>query len=272
MINIFNNYSTTISNLIFTYTILTIVKALIFKLSHTSIIFTNQFSNSIVKMNLDNIEWLENKQPVSFEEAVAFMENRVAQISAGTAPQLIWLVEHPPLYTAGISARDEDLLHKTNIPIYKTNRGGKYTYHGPGMKIIYVMLDLKKIFAPQQPDIAAFVEFLENWVISFLQEFGVKGEIKKGRVGIWVEEAVGLNGIRQEEKIAAIGIKVKKWVSYHGIAININPDLAAFNNIVPCGIKDFGVTSLEKLGKLKSSSNIDVNALLKKTFLNFSKR
>jgi len=218
-------------------------------------------------MNLNNIEWLEESSPVNFEDAVAFMEKRVAEIIAKTAPQLVWLVEHPPLYTAGISAQDSDLLHKTHIPIYKTNRGGKYTYHGPGMKIIYVMLDLKKIFAPQEPDIARFVEFLENWVIAFLQEFNVKGEIKKGRVGIWVEESLGANGLCKEEKIAAIGIKVKKWVSYHGIAININPDLAAFNNIVPCGIKEFGVTSLEKLQKLKNMSNKDLNAIIKKTFL-----
>lgn len=209
-------------------------------------------------MNLTNIEWLEESSPVDFNMAVAFMEKRVAEIIAGTAPQLIWLVEHPPLYTAGISAQDSDLLHKTHIPIYKTNRGGKYTYHGPGMKIIYVMLDLKKIFAPQEPDIARFVEFLENWVIAFLQEFGVKGEIKKGRVGIWVTNE------DKEEKIAAIGIKVKKWVSYHGIAINVNPDLTAFENIVPCGIKEFGITSLEKLQKL---ANKDINSIIKKSFI-----
>jgi len=208
-------------------------------------------------MNLDNIEWLEESNPVNFNDAVSFMEKRVVQIIAGEANQLIWIVEHPPLYTAGVSARDEDLLQKTNIPIYKTNRGGKHTYHGPGMKIIYVMLDLKKIFAPKAPDIARFVEFLENWVIRFLAEFSVKGEIKKGRVGIWVE-----NG-GKEEKIAAIGIKIKKWVSYHGIAININPDLAAFDIIVPCGIKEFGVTSLEKLQKLE---NKNINTIIKKSF------
>lgn len=216
-------------------------------------------------MNLDNIEWLEESNPVNFNDAVNFMEKRVAQIIAGEAKQLIWIVEHPPLYTAGVSARDEDLLQKTNIPIYKTNRGGKHTYHGPGMKIIYVMLDLKKIFAPQAPDIARFVEFLENWVINFLADFDVKGEIKKGRVGIWIEEKQthGSQTIISEKKIAAIGIKIKKWVSYHGIAININPDLAAFDVIVPCGIKEFGVTSLEKLQKLK---NQNINAIIKKSF------
>lgn len=209
-------------------------------------------------MNLDNIEWLEADSPVNFEEAVSFMEDRVAKIIDKTAPQLVWIVEHPPLYTAGVSAKEEDMLNKTNIPIYKTNRGGKYTYHGPGMKIVYVMLDLKQIFAPQAPDIAKFVEFLENWVIQFLAEYGVKGEIKKGRVGIWVEH----NG--KEEKIAAIGIKIKKWVSYHGIAININPDLAAFENIVPCGIKEFGVTSLDKMG---IDARQDFATRLKKAFI-----
>lgn len=208
-------------------------------------------------MNNANIEWLESTIPVNFDEALDFMEKRVDAIIAGKASSLIWLTEHNPVYTAGISARDEDLLTKTDIPVFKTNRGGKYTFHGPGMKIIYVMLDLKQFFAPAQPDIAEFVVFLENWVINFLREFGIKGEIKKGRVGIWVET----NG--REEKIAAIGIKVRKWVSYHGIAININPDLAAFENIVPCGIKEFGVTSMQKLN-VNLQQNF--NKILRKTF------
>jgi len=210
-------------------------------------------------MDLSNIEWLEAKNPVEFLDAVNFMEKRVAEIIAGTAPQLIWIVEHPPLYTAGISAREEDLLHKSEIPIFKTNRGGKHTYHGPGMKIIYVMLDLKKIFAPQSPDVSRFVEFLENWIIKFLHKLNINGEIKKGRVGIWVDD----NG--SEKKIAAIGIKVKKWVSYHGIAININPDLKAFENIVPCGIKEFGVTSLSKMGV---DFKNDLNKMLRDCFVN----
>ncbi len=185
------------------------------------------------------------------------MENRALKIIEGSAAPLIWLTEHNAVYTAGISAKDEDMLQKTDIPIYKTNRGGKYTYHGHGMKIIYVMLDLKKFFAPRAPDIAQFVEFLENWVIDFLQEFGIKGEIKKGRVGIWVTHE------GKEKKIAAIGIKVKKWVSYHGIAININPDLTAFDNIVPCGIKEFGVTSLKEMG-INTKQNF--NEILKQSF------
>ncbi len=193
-----------------------------------------------------NIEWLTSKELVHFEDALNFMQNRVAEIITETAPQAIWMLEHHPVYTAGISAQDSDMLTKTDIPIFQTNRGGKYTYHCPGMKIIYVMLDLKKFFAPEKPDVARFVEFLENWVIAILAEFGIKGEIRKGRVGIWVTDKNGT-----EKKIAALGIKIKKWVSYHGIAINVSPDMSGFNNIVPCGIKDFGVTSMaEILGKV----------------------
>lgn len=191
--------------------------------------------------NNHNIEWLTSKELVHFEDALKFMQERVEKIIDGSADQLIWTLEHHAVYTAGVSAKDSDLLVRTDVPVFKTNRGGKYTYHGPNMKIIYVLLDIKKFFAPNSPDISRFVEFLENWVIAILAEFGVKGEIKKGRVGIWVETKDG------EKKIAAIGIKLKKWVSYHGIAININPDLTAFQNIVPCGIKEFGVTSLKEL-------------------------
>lgn len=194
----------------------------------------------------DNIEWLSSQELVHFEDALDFMQKRVEEIIAGNAPQTIWLLEHHPVYTAGISAKPEDLLQETDVPIFQTNRGGKYTYHCPGMKIIYVMLDLKRFFSPEKPDVARFVEFLENWVIAVLAEFEIKGEIKKGRVGIWVTNEKG-----EEKKIAAIGIKIKKWVSYHGIAININPDLAGFNKIVPCGIKEFGVTTMaEILGKI----------------------
>lgn len=191
---------------------------------------------------LSNIEWRVSKELVHFEDALNFMQKRVEKIISGEEKQLIWMLEHHPVYTAGISAKEEDLLNKTDIPIFQTNRGGKYTYHCPGMKIIYVMLDLKKFFAPEKPDVARFVEFLENWVIEVLAEFGIKGEIRKGRVGIWVTDKNG-----QEKKIAALGIKIKKWVSYHGIAINVHPDLAGFNNIVPCGIKDFGVTTMKEI-------------------------
>ncbi len=189
-----------------------------------------------------DIEWRFSKEPVHFEEALDFMQKRVDQIIEGKASSLIWVLEHHPVYTAGVSANEADLLQKTEIPIYKTNRGGKYTYHCPGMKIIYVMIDLKKFFAPEQPDVSRFVEFLENWVIKILNDFKIKGEIRKGRVGIWVEDENG-----SEKKVAALGIKLKKWVSYHGIAVNIDPEMSGFNNIVPCGIKDFGVTSMTEI-------------------------
>ena len=196
----------------------------------------------MTQKNLSNIEWRVSSELVHFENALEFMQKRVEEIIEGTAPQLIWMLEHHAVYTAGISAKDEDLLNKTDIPVFQTNRGGKYTYHCPGMKIIYVMLDLKNFFAPEKPDVARFVEFLENWVIEILAEFGIKGEIRKGRVGIWVTDKNG-----NEKKIAALGIKIKKWVSYHGIAINLSPDLAGFSNIVPCGIKEFGVTTMEEI-------------------------
>ena len=198
-------------------------------------------SQVISQKNNHKIEWLASKELVNFEEAFKFMQERVDKIILENADDLIWVLEHHPVYTAGISAKESDMLVKNEVPIFQTNRGGKYTYHGPKMKIIYVMLDLKKLFAPNAPDIAKFVEFLENWVIEILAEFGIKGEIKKGRVGIWVETKTG------EKKIAALGIKVKKWVSYHGIAINLSPDLAAFKNIVPCGISEFGVTSMKEI-------------------------
>ncbi len=190
---------------------------------------------------LDNIEFKISKELVSFQDAVEFMQQRVDGIISGKEKQLIWILEHHPVYTAGVSAKDEDLLGETDIPVFKTNRGGKYTYHAPGMKIVYVMLDLKKFFAPEAPDVARFVEFLENWVIEILAEFGIRGEIRKGRVGIWVNH----DGL--EKKIAALGIKIKKWVSYHGIAINVDPDLSGFEKIVPCGIKEFGVTSIAEV-------------------------
>ncbi len=216
----------------------------------------------------DNIEWLSSKELIPFENALNFMQKRVEEIIAGTAPQTIWMLEHHPVYTAGISAKPEDLLQETNVPIFQTNRGGKYTYHCPGMKIIYVMLDLKRFFAPEKPDVSRFVEFLENWVIAVLEEFGIKGEIKKGRVGIWVTNEKG-----EEKKIAAIGIKIKKWVSYHGIAININPDLAGFSNIVPCGIKEFGVTTMaEILGKIDDKKFEEfVKEKYRENFLNLQK-
>ncbi len=193
-------------------------------------------------MNKNNIEWIFSQKPINFQDSIEFMENRIAKIYNGQDKNAIWLLEHNPVYTAGVSAKDQDLLTKTEIPIFKTNRGGKYTYHGPKMIIGYLMLDLKEFFAPNKPDIAKFVKFIENWIINFLARFNIEAFIRKDRVGVWTYEN------DQEKKIGAIGIKVKKWVTYHGFAININPDLTAFNNIVPCGISEFGVTSLARLG------------------------
>jgi len=197
------------------------------------------------------IEWKISPGLTDYAFALEFMEQKAKDIYENKTNEMIWLVEHPPIYTAGISARDSDLL-SNKIPVYQTNRGGKHTYHGPGMRIIYVMLNLKKCFAPENPDIAEFVKMLENWIINVLAEIGVKGEIRKDRVGIWVDDKNG-----SENKIGAIGIKIKKWVSYHGIAININPDLSHFQGIVPCGISEFGITSLAKLNKITDFDQID---------------
>ena len=197
------------------------------------------------------IKFRTNNLPVDYKKALDFMENYVAKITNNQKSELIWLTSHHPIYTAGISAKDEDLLND-DIPVFKTNRGGKYTYHDEGMRIIYIMLNLKHCFYPALPDVAMFVEMLENWVIAVLARFNIKGEIKKNRVGIWV---IDKNG--EEKKIAAMGIKIKKWISYHGIAININPNLKAFEGIVPCGIKEFGITSMADLGQEINMRNID---------------
>jgi lipoyl(octanoyl) transferase len=212
------------------------------------------------------IKFKTSNKPVDYKEAVEFMESYVAEISAGNQPELIWLTSHQPVYTAGISAKDEDLL-RNDIPVHKTNRGGKHTYHDDGMRIIYVMLNLKNAFAPHQPDVAKFVEMLENWVIAVLARLEIKGEIKKNRVGIWVECED-----KSEKKIAAMGIKIRKWISYHGIAININPDLEGFKGIVPCGLKDFGVTSVVDLGKAISFEEIDeiIKEEFFKIFINYN--
>jgi lipoyl(octanoyl) transferase len=182
-------------------------------------------------------EWKIDKNPIEYEEALRFMEDRVEKIINNKASNLIWITQHPAIYTAGVSAKESELL-RNNIPVFQTNRGGKYTYHGPGVKVVYVILNLKEIFAPKPPDVRLFVKMLENWIINILANFGIKGEIRDGRVGIWIKNQIS------ENKIAAIGIKLKKWISYHGFAININPDLSAFKGIVPCGISNFGVTSI----------------------------
>lgn len=172
---------------------------------------------------------------VPYPAAIAFMEGRVEGIRAGTTEELVWLVEHPPLYTAGTSANSKDLL-SPRFPVFETGRGGQYTYHGPGQRVAYVMLDLKK--RQTEPDIRKYVWQLEEWIILTLADFGVKGERREGRVGIWVVQG------QTENKIAAIGVRVRHWVTYHGLSINVTPDLDHFSGIVPCGIQDYGVTRL----------------------------
>ncbi|WP_259783263.1 lipoyl(octanoyl) transferase LipB [Aestuariispira ectoiniformans] len=202
-------------------------------------------------MTNSEIEWKISDGLVDYEEAIAFMEQRVADIRAGTACECVWLLEHPPLYTAGTSARREDLLQPDRFPVYDVGRGGQYTYHGPGQRIAYVMLDLKR----RNPDVRWYVNALEDWVIRALQEFNVTGEKREGRVGIWVPR-----GGEREDKIAAIGVRLRKWVTFHGIAINVEPDLSHFGGIVPCGIGDeaLGVTSLVDLGLPVTMEDLDV--------------
>ena len=209
------------------------------------------------------IEWKHTDGLVPYEEALAFMEARVADISAGTASECIWLLEHPPLYTAGTSAKREDLVAPDRFPVYEARRGGQYTYHGPGQRVVYVMLDVAK----RGRDVRCFVRALERWVINTLAEFNVTGEIREGRVGVWVEredKPLTATGAKTEDKIAAIGIRLRKWVSFHGISINVEPDLEHFSGIVPCGITEHGVTSLVDLGLPVTMDDLDL--ALKATF------
>lgn len=201
-------------------------------------------------------EWIISDDRVAYPEALAAMEARVAAISAGTADEAVWLLEHPPLYTAGTSARREDLTDPDRFPVYDARRGGQYTYHGPGQRVAYVMLDLNA----RGRDVRRFVCRLEDWVIATLAEFGVKGERREGRVGVWVvrpEKAPNLDGSPREDKIAAIGVRVRRWVTFHGISINVEPDLEHFSGIVPCGIREHGVTSLVDLGLPVSMADVD---------------
>jgi lipoyl(octanoyl) transferase len=188
------------------------------------------------------IGWAVSAGRVAYPDAVAAMEARAAAIAAGEARELIWLLEHPPLYTAGLSARDDDLLAPERFPVYRSDRGGQFTYHGPGQRVAYVMLDLRR----RSRDIRAFVGDLEAWIIDALASFNVVGEVREGRVGVWVTRKQP--GLAREDKIAAIGVRIKKWVSFHGISLNVEPDLSHFSGIVPCGIRTHGVTSLVDLG------------------------
>jgi lipoyl(octanoyl) transferase len=203
------------------------------------------------------IEWRVSGGLVAYAEAVAFMEARVAAIAEGDAPEIVWLLEHPSLYTAGTSAREADLLN-ARFPVHKTGRGGQFTYHGPGQRVIYVMLDLNR----RKPDLRAFVCALEEWIIATLRRLGVKGERRDGRIGVWVsrpDKPRGPGGEIAEDKIAAIGIRVRRWVTFHGIALNVAPDLAHFSGIVPCGLSDshLGITSLRDLGLKVSMDEVD---------------
>ena len=199
------------------------------------------------------VEWRISDAPVPYPESVAAMEQRVAAIAAGEAGELVWLLEHPPLYTSGTSGKAADLLDP-RFPLYQTGRGGQLTYHGPGQRVAYVMLDLKR----RRPDVRAYVAGLEEWIIRTLDAFNVRGERREDRVGVWVKRAD--KGAGFEDKIAAIGVRLKRWVSFHGIAINVEPDLSHFSAIVPCGVADprYGVTSLVDLGHPVTMADVDI--------------
>lgn len=206
--------------------------------------------------DMTEFEWKITDELIEYNDALAFMEQRVADIRNGAQPECVWFLEHPPLFTAGTSAKAQDLL-KPRFPVHETGRGGQYTYHGPGQRVAYVMLNLKQRY--DLPDIKHYVWSLEEWVIRTLADFDIKGYRIDGRVGIWVSDKNGL-----ESKIAAMGVRVRHWVTYHGISINLNPDLSHFDDIIPCGISDAGVTSFQALGKDVTFEQLD--AALKANF------
>ena len=209
------------------------------------------------------VEWITSQGLTAYPDALTFMEDRVSQITAGTADEAIWLVEHPPLYTAGTSARPADLLKPDKFPVYTARRGGEYTYHGPGQRVVYVMLDV----GARGHDVRAFVNQIEGWIIATLETFNVRGERRKGRVGVWVTRPHKphlSDGYVTEDKIAALGIRLRKWVSFHGLSINVEPDLSHFSGIVPCGISGHGVTSLVDLGLPITMEDVDI--ALRQTF------
>ncbi len=199
------------------------------------------------------LEWTVAATPVAYGDAVAQMEARVAAIRPGEAAEWVWLVEHPPLYTAGTSANADDLLTPDRFPVFETGRGGQYTYHGPGQRVAYVMLDLRA----RRLGVRDYVCRLEDWIIATLARFGLRGERRDGRIGIWVDRGPDGLGGRREDKIAALGVRIRRWVSYHGIAINVEPDLEHFAGIVPCGISQHGVTSLVDLGYPVTMADLD---------------
>ncbi|MDX6805149.1 lipoyl(octanoyl) transferase LipB [Terrihabitans rhizophilus] len=200
-------------------------------------------------------EWRVSFGQVPYPDAVALMESRVQEIVEGRARELVWLLEHPPLYTAGTSARDEDLLDSMRFPVFRTGRGGQFTYHGPGQRVVYVMLDLRR----RGNDVRAFVAGLEEWVIRALKPFNVDGERRAGRIGVWVRRPE--KGAEAEDKIAAVGVRLRHWVSFHGISLNVEPDLDHYAGIVPCGVRGPGVTSLVDLGRPVGMDEVDAALL-----------
>ena len=204
------------------------------------------------------VEWAISEDLIDYERAVAFMEARAEAIAAGQAREMVWLLEHPPLYTAGTSAQASDLVDPDRFPVHQTGRGGQYTYHGPGQRVAYVMLDLKR----RSPDLRRYVAALEAWIIATLDGFNIRGERREDRVGVWVRRPD--KGETAEDKIAAIGIRVRRWVTFHGISLNVEPDLSHFSGIVPCGVTEHGVTSLVDLGIPVSMPEVD--SVLRATF------
>jgi lipoyl(octanoyl) transferase len=203
------------------------------------------------------VEWITGTGLVPYEQAVTEMETRAAAIAQGTGSEAVWLLEHPPLYTAGTSAKAADLTDPDRFPVYSSKRGGQYTYHGPGQRIAYTMLDV----GARGRDVRKFVQQLETWVIGTLAQFNVTGERRDGRVGVWVvrhDKPLNPDGTPQEDKIAAIGVRLRKWISFHGISINVEPDLDHYTGIVPCGIQKYGVTSLVDLGLPVTMQDLDL--------------
>ena len=212
---------------------------------------------TLIETDQNGVEWHISAGLTPYPEAVEAMEARAARIASGDAAEAIWLLEHPPLYTAGTSAKPADLTDPDRFPVFASKRGGQYTYHGPGQRVVYVMLNV----GCRGRDVRRFVQQLEAWVIATLDQFNVTGEIRDGRVGVWVardDKPLTVTGARPEDKIAAIGIRLRKWVSFHGISINVEPDIEHFTGIVPCGITEHGVTSLVDLGLPVTMADLDV--------------
>jgi lipoyl(octanoyl) transferase len=205
-----------------------------------------------MKTPLPALEWKLSQELIDYDTALALMEERVDQVIAREKPEMAWLLQHPPLYTSGTSAKPVDLLDNKRFPVYAAGRGGEFTYHGPGQRVAYIMLDLKERARPSAPDLRLYVQTLEAWLIATLAQFGLTGHVREGRIGVWVDDGKG-----SEAKIAALGIRIRKWVTYHGIALNVHPDLSHYAGIVPCGINNFGVTSLHALGVRASMDEVD---------------